>query len=411
MNINKLLKNIKDASFELSQMGKTEKNRFLGNLSKLLWINRRNILSANKRDRDEAIDHNLSESFIERLVLDEKKLKQMIHSIQEISLMESTTGKILEKRILENGLILKKISVPIGVILVIYESRPEVTIDVAALCIKSGNCVILKGGKESLHTNKALYDCIKQALKATKLQKESIIFIRERDILELLLKQNKYIDLVIARGGYEMVKKIRDISKIPVLSHSAGGSRIYVDKSADLKIAKNVVINSKISKPAACNSVDTILVHKSIAGRFIQDIWREFVRLGVDILGDEETARIVHVEKASVSDWKKEFLTLKVNIKVVDNLDHVVHFVHKYGKGHSEGIIARDERIINKFIREIDCAGIFVNCSTRLHDGCIFGMGAELGISTGKFHARGPVGMDGLTSYKWTVYGTGQLRE
>lgn len=391
------LKNIKKAASLLANAEKSQIDLFLDCLSKILESNRETIINANKKDIKNAIKLNLPRPVIDRLVLDNRCLKKIICRIKEIKRLESPIGKVYESKILEKGMLLKKVAVPIGVIFVIYESRPEVTIDVAGLCIKSGNAAILKGGSEALNTNCVLFDCIQQALDESGITKDAILFInsRLRIVTKQLLQASDFIDLVIARGGYGMVKKIIDISKIPVLAHSSGGARIYVDESADLDIAEKIIINSKISKPAACNSLDTILVHNNIAKKFIPQISGKLKKYGVLIK----------------SDYDKEFLGLFISVKVVESLDVAINFIQVYGRGHSEGIIAKDKKRIEKFVNSIDSAAVFVNCSTRFHDGFEFGLGAEMGIATGKIHARGPVGLNELTTYKWVMYGNGQVRE
>lgn len=389
------LNHIKEAAFVLSQKKDRDQNMFLKNLANYLMDNKELIFKANEKDIRNAEKDNLSASMIQRLILDKDGLNDLILRLSNLQKMKSVTGAILEQKLLENKLILKKISVPLGLIMVIYESRPEVTIDVAALCIKSGNAVILKGGSEAVNTNKVLYKCIVESLKSAKLSEKTVAFIEDRITLNKLLNRNDYIDLVIARGGYEMVKNVMKNSRIPVLAHSAGGARIYIDESADLSIVEKIIINSKTSKPAACNSLDTIVIHQRIAKQVLSDLTDSLKNNNVEIVNNQ---------------WDQEFLDLKIGIKIVKNLDEAIKFINIYSKKHSEGIIAMDKSVINKFKNSIDTAAAFVNCSTRFHDGYEFGMGAEMGISTGKIHARGPVGLKELTTYKWEVYGNGQIR-
>ena len=295
------------------------------------------------------------------------------------------------------GIRLKKVRVPLGVVGIIYESRPNVTLEAAALALKSGNAVILKGGKEAINTNREIVSCIHKAFKKQHLPKEIVLFLdtADRRVVDALIKADKYIDILIPRGGYELVKKVQVNSTIPVLAHSAGGARIYIDKSADINKALRICLNAKINRPATCNSLDTVVVHKGIAGIFLPKFYKLMSQNGVEIRNNYET----------------EFLDKIVAIKVVKDVNGAIRFIKKYSKGHSEGIIAVDKRAIEKFVQEIDAAGLFVNCSTRLHDGFIFGLGAEIGIATAKLHARGPVGLKELTTYKWIAYGKGQIRE
>ncbi len=396
---NKLnLTNIRLAATQLSNSTDEQRDLFLKSLTKILLKHQGEITKANKEDINRSKKMGLSSAFLERLVLDKKGVKLLVSKLESIEKLHSNLGEVIEEKYEEKGLIIKKVRVPLGVIAVIYEARPEVTIDVAALCIKSGNTVILKGGSEAVQTNKVLYRCIGAALKESGFTKETVGFIAtsDRKITDDLLKQHKYIDLVIARGGYELVKSVIDKSTIPVLAHASGGARIYVDKSADLSIAQKVIINAKISKPAACNSIDTIIVHQDIADNFIPRISAALRKANVEIVTDD--------------DWDKEFLGLSINIKIVKDIEEAISFINQHSKKHSEGIIATDKSVIDRFTNSIDSAAIFVNCSTRLHDGYVFGLGSEMGISTGKFHARGPVGVKELTSYKWKVYGNGQIR-
>lgn len=375
--------------------------------------NQKEIIRANKKDLKEAKIKKLESAFIERLVLDEKGIKLLILKLKNIEKLQSGLGEIIEKKVSKLGLSLKKLRVPFGVIAVIYESRPEVTVDVAALCIKSGNAAILKGGSEALQTNKVLYRCILNALEMSGFTKQTICFITssDRKVTNKLIKQHEYIDLVIARGGYNLVKSVLSKSTIPVLAHAAGGARIYVDKSADLSIAKTILVNAKSDKPSACNSLDTILVHKDLANQFIPQIVRLLKRSHVKIIGDRETHKLVSTRIAVVEDWDREFLDLTVTMKVVKSKEEAVTFVNQHSKRHSEGIIATDKKTINYFVNSVDAAALFINCSTRLHDGYVFGLGSEIGIATMKLHARGPVGLKELTTYKWVVYGHGQIRQ
>lgn len=403
------LTNIKKAFIDLSQKTEQQKNNFLVCLADVINRRRKEIIKSNQRDVKVAIEMNLSNAFIERLVLDELGLKKIITKLKKMQKLNSSLGEVIERRELENKVVLKKIRTPIGVIAVIYESRPEVTIDVAALCIKSGNVAILKGGLEALLTNKALYRCIKKALTMVKIDTFTINLVTTRESVNSLLKRSNDLDLVIARGGYDLVKAVVAQSKVPVLAHSAGGARIYIDKSADLKVAESIVINAKVSKPSACNSLDTILIHKDIADSFILELIKQLGESQVTVSGDDYISKLANVKKTT--DWNTEFLDLTVSIKIVEDVDEAIQFINKYTKRHSEGIIAEDKNTINKFTKGIDAAAIFVNCSTRLHDGYEFGMGAEMGIATGKLHSRGPVGLKELTTYKWEVYGNGQVRE
>jgi len=405
------LKLIQESARQLSQKSEKDKNVFLRNLAEILERNTKVILEANKKDIEVAVKKNLPAAFIQRLILDENGIKKLILKLINLQKLESGIGCVLDKKILGNGILLQRVVVPIGVIMVIYEARPEVTIDVAALGVKSGNAVILKGGSEAIYTNKALYECIRKALVKSSLAGEFVSFIEDRDFVNQLLKQNNSIDLVIARGGYEMVKKVTNKSKIPVLSHSAGGARIYIDKSANLTEALDILVNAKISKPAACNSLDAILIHKEVEDSFIVELVKLLANFHVTVLGDNKISALTGVKKTTKKDWDTEFLGLTVLMKMVKNAEEAIDFINKHTKRHSEGIVAEDKDTINKFTSCVDAAAIFINCSTRFHDGFEFGMGSEIGIATGKLHARGPVGLQELTTYKWEAYGNGQIRK
>jgi len=326
------------------------------------------------------------------------KIKYKNTTNKDLEKLRAGIGETIEEKTDASKLLFRKVRVPLGVILVFYEARPDVTIDVAALCVKSGNAVILKGGSEAVETNKVLYMCILAALKKSGLAKETVSFIssKNRRITKWLLQRHDYIDLVIARGGYGLVKDVLRQSTIPVLAHAAGGARIYVDDTADLSIAEEIIVNAKTSKPATCNSLDTIVVHQDIASEFLPKIISKLEDNGVKIVEN---------------DWDTEFLGLRVSIKIVKDVNEAIGFINKHSKKHSEGIIATDTKVIDYFTKSVDSAALFINCSTRLHDGYVFGLGSEMGISTGKLHARGPVGLKELTTYKWEVYGNGQVRE
>ena len=392
------LKTIKDSFIKLSNKSENERNIFLTNLAIELLKNKDRILSANRKDLQNSKKNKLSEAFIQRLKLKGSDLKKIIERVKQVRTLDSGIGEIIEKQIDDTGLEIHKVRVSIGTILIIYESRPEVTIDVTCLCIKSGNVAILKGGSEAMKTNLILYDCIKKSLIKSSFPKEAVCFIQSKNksIVRKLLKRNDIIDLIIARGGYEMVKSIQNNSSIPVLAHSSGGARIYIDKSADLSIVEKVLINAKITKPSACNSLDTIVIHKDLKDKLLTKIIKSFKKNKVEII---------------TGNWNQEFLGMKVSIKIVNSLDEAINFINTYSKKHSEGIIAQDKDAINKFCQLIDSATIFINSSTRLHDGYVFGLGAEMGIATGKLHARGPVGLKELSIYKWIVYGKGHIRE
>ena len=392
------LQKINQAALSLAKISEKDRNYFLKHLEAELVRNKKNLLKANESDVLRVQKLNLPSSFIARLVLDERGLKKISLKLSDLQKLKSGIGRLMQIKTRSDDLKLEKIRVPIGVIFIIYEARLEVTVDAAALCIKSGNAVILKGGSEASETNLVLYRCILKALKKARIDKASVTIIADhnRRITDWLLKQDKYIDLVIARGGYGLVRKVLDQSKIPVLAHAAGGARIYIDKSADLIMAEKIIINAKTDMPASCNSLDTLIIHQAIAAEFIPRISFKLRQKGVAIVKNI---------------WDTEFLDLKISIHTVKNIDEAVKFINHYTKGHSEGIIARDRKVADYFIKSVDAAALFINSSPRLHDGYEFGLGAEMGIATGKLHARGPVGLKELTTYKWIIEGDGHVRQ
>ncbi|KKW46274.1 MAG: Gamma-glutamyl phosphate reductase [Candidatus Kaiserbacteria bacterium GW2011_GWA2_58_9] len=408
MNIN--LKKTREAAIRLSGSSEKERNAFLRALSAQLAKREKSILRANERDVAAAKKSGLAAAFVERLVFDSRALKLLKAKVRSVENLRSRIGEVMEQRTLRKGLVLKKVRVPLGVMLVIYESRPEVTIDVAALCIKSGNAALLKGGSEAKRTNEALFGCVQDALKKTGLAKETVGLVPNRDAVKRLLREHESIDLVIARGGYGLVRAVVNESMIPVLAHAEGGARIFVDKSADLTAAEKILLNAKISKPAACNSLDAILVHRAIAVTFVPRMVKRLREAGVRVLGDARARRFARMDAARARDWDKEFLGPTVAIKTVKNAREAIQFINEHTKRHSEGLIARDARVIKEFTDSIDAAALFINASTRLHDGYVFGLGSEMGIAAGKLHARGPVGLQELTTYKWEVYGKGHIR-
>lgn len=400
MNMIQLHK-IREASKVLAGLSEEKMNEFLVRLKNELLKNSADIISANKKDLLFARRDRQSQPFLDRLKIDKKGIFKLAVSIESARKLNSGIGEIIETRKLRSGIQLRKVRTPIGVVFVIFESRPEVVIDVVVLCLKSGNAAILKSGSEAKYTAKSLFVCVRRALVGAGISRDAfwLLPIKPRKEIYSLLKQTSYIDLVIARGGYGLVRTIKNQSRIPVLAHSAGGARIYVDESADLEMATRIIINAKTSRPSACNSLDTVLVHEAIAKGFIPQITK--------LLADK---RVNVIYRMGFDKWDKEFLTLTCSIRIVAGVYEALDFISRYGKGHTEGIIAGDQKTIDIFSSGVDSAAIFINCSTRFHDGGQFGMGTEMGIATGKLHARGPVGLKELTTYKWIVTGNGQIR-
>jgi glutamate-5-semialdehyde dehydrogenase len=338
----------------------------------------------------------------------------MIKSIKDVIALQDPVGKKIWETTRPNGLKIEKIRVPIGVIGIIYESRPDVTIEASILCIKSGNSVILRGGKEAKRTNLKLVEIMKSALRETNLPEDcvNIITTGGRKAVKYILKLHQYIDLIIPRGGESLIKTVVENSYIPVIKHYAGVCHTYVDKDANLEMAWKVVLNAKVQRPATCNATETLLVHKEIAEKFLPKMAELFREHGVEMRGCSETRKIISdIKEATEDDWYTEYLDLIISIKIVNNIEEAIRHINKYGTHHSDAIITENRESAEKFLKEVDSAAVYHNASTRFTDGGEFGLGAEIGISTDKIHARGPMGLEELTTYKYVIYGNGQIRE
>ena len=371
------------------------------------------ILKENAADTVAAKAAGLSAALIERLMLTRDRLEKMARSIEEIVGLRDPVGEILEGYTRPNGLQIQRVRVPLGVILAIYESRPNVTSDVAALCLKSGNAAILRGGKESLRSNLALYKALAEAAAGQGLPADTLQMIDnpDRDLLAALLHEDRNIDVVIPRGGEALIRAVAEQSTIPVIKHYKGVCHVYVDELADLEMAEAICFNAKVQRAATCNAMETMLVHKNVAARFLPRICRRMAEAGVELRGDERVRRICpHTQPATEEDWFAEYLDLVLSVRVVDDIQEAIDHIAKYGSGHTDAIVSEDLRHVQQFVREVDSSSVMVNTSTRFSDGGEYGLGAEVGISTDKLHARGPMGMRDLTTYKWVVYGNGQLR-
>jgi glutamate-5-semialdehyde dehydrogenase len=401
------------ASRRVAVLSHGTRQAVLRTLAQLLRKNERAIMSANKKDCAFARRRGRNDAFIDRLTFTDVRFREMVRQVKDISRARDVLGVVLEKRTMRNGVMLHTVSVPLGVLGVIYESRPNVTIDVASLCLMSGNACVLKGGSDSLNANRVLVRCVHAALRKHRVPVDAVNFLdtRDRRIVDELLTANEYIDVLIPRGGYGLVRSVVEKSRIPVLYHAEGGARIYIDTSADAKTALEVCLNAKTQRPATCNSVDAVLVHTGIARTFVPLLVEELEKARVEVRGDKAVCALASTRPATEADYATEFLDRVVVIKIVRDVTEAIDFIGSYGKKHTEGVIAQNKRAIETFVRGVDAAGIFVNCSTRLHDGGVFGLGAEMGVATGKLHARGPVGLRELTTYKRVAYGRGQMRE
>lgn len=398
-----------------------QKNQALTTLAALLHEKQDEILAANQLDIDFARGEGLADALIDRLTLNAERIQALVQSIETIKKLDDPIGKVYEKKTLPNGLKLYKQRVPIGVLAVIYESRPNVTIDVAALALKSGNAVILRGGSETLETNAALVDMVQQALLASGLPAHAVQFINEddRELVMALLKLNQYVDMVIPRGGAGLHQLCRENSTIPVITGGIGICHLFVDESADLKAALPVIFNAKVQRPSVCNALDTLLVHEKVADGFLPEVIAELgkanVTFKVDVNSFTHLSNVAHayiqqVEPATWQDFKQEWLGLTLGIKVVSGLEEALAHITENSTGHSDGILTENRKHAARFIQEVDSAAVYVNASTRFTDGEQLGLGAEVAISTQKLHARGPMGLQELTSYKWVITGDYQVR-
>ena len=360
----------------------------------------------------------MSAALLDRLMLSAERLESMAEDVLSVAALPDPVGEVFDMRTLPNGLLLGRKRVPLGVIAAIYESRPNVTIDISALCLKSGNAIILRGGKGAIHSNITLAKLVIEAIARAGVPDDAVQFIENTDraLVSHLLKMRGIIDLVIPRGGAGLIKLVTENAAMPVVSGGIGVCHTYVDRSADLDKAVAIAYNAKVQRPTVCNALDSLLVHKDIAKRYLPLVATEWAKAGVIMHGDKRALSILGPDSslklipATDEDWGKEFLALVGAVKVVDSLDEALRHIERYGSGHSEAIITEDYEAAMRFLNEVDAACVYVNASTRFTDGGQFGLGAEVGISTQKFHARGPLGLKELTTYKWIIFGSGQVR-
>ena len=404
----------RDSSYGLAKISNDKRNKAIFFIAESIENNIKMLLEANARDIESANNRNLSSSLIDRLMLNEERIFSMASSMRVITEIPDPINQITEEWSRPNGLIIKRLSVPLGVIGIIYESRPNVTCDAAALCIKSGNTVILRGGSESFESNKAIHFCLKEGIKKAKLD-ESIVQLvptRDRDAVGFMLSSmNNYIDVVVPRGGKNLVRRVQDEARIPVIGHLEGICHIYVHHSADFNITKKIILNAKMRRTGICGAAETILIDRKIAPKIVSKLADELERAGCEIRGDDEAQKYSnYIDDATDDDWSTEYLDAIISMKIVDDIGEAIKHIAKYGSGHTDSIISSNQEAADKFIKEIDSAIVMHNTSTQFADGGEFGMGAEIGIATGKIHARGPVGANQLTSYKYAVFGNGQVR-
>lgn len=412
----KLARQAKEASFAMSTMPTAKKNKVLKEMAKALRKNVRLILKANAKDIKKGKTKGLSSAMLDRLSLDEKRIAAMADSILDVLKLKDPIGHSLKEWKRPNGLKIAKVSVPLGVILVIYEARPNVTAECASLALKSGNSIILKGGSEAHFSNQALAKIFQSVLKKCSFPNQAVSFVNstERKAVDELLQLHEDISVVVPRGGESLIRKVVEKSKIPVIKHYKGICHVYVDQDADLPMAENIVLNAKVQRPGVCNALETLLVHKKIAPTFLPMCVKRLQEKGVEIrvcnksrqwLGDFN-----NIILATKNDYATEYLDLILSIRTVDSVEQAIEHINTFGSGHTDAIITRKKKTAEKFLLCVDSSSVMVNASTRFSDGNQYGLGAEIGISTDKIHARGPMGLEGLTSYKYVVRGTGQIR-
>lgn len=418
MDINKYVEticaNARESSTEISCINQDVKNSILNNLIIEIEKSRISIKEENSKDIDILKKNkNFAKSFIDRLLLDDTRIDAMIESIKEIIAIEDPVGEIKELKTMSSGIKVGKMSMPLGVIAMIYESRPNVTIDASALSIKSGNSIILRGGSESIKTNIILEACVKRALEKNKVNKYCVQLIdnTDRKIVNELLIKNDFIDIVIPRGGKNLIKLVDEISSIPVLKHLDGICHVYIHEDADLKKALDISINSKTQRTGVCNAMETLIVDKTISSTFLPNLEKELIKKNVEIRGCSETKKVLTgIKDATLEDWSTEYLDSILSIITVNNFHEAMSHILKYGSGHTDVIVTENSDVANIFLRNVDSSSVMHNASSRFADGYEYGLGAEIGISTNKLHARGPVGIEGLTNQKFIVIGNGNIR-
>ena len=411
------------ASRELARLTTAEKNECLLAMADALEKDGAEIKSANSRDMETAAQMGLSTAMLDRLKLDDKRIAGMAKGLREVAALPDPVGRILDERVRPNGLKLRKISTPIGVVVIIYESRPNVTADAASLCLKSGNATILRGGKEALHSNKMIaglmVEAAQEAMGNFPAEAIQVVPTTDREAIRELLSLTEYVDLCMPRGGESLIRAVTECSKVPVIKHYKGVCHVYVHSEADLQMAENIAMNAKVQRPAVCNAMETLLVDQSVAGKFLPQIAARMAEKKVELRVDEATEKILsapgasprpRLQRATEQDWSTEYNDYILNVRIVNGTQEAIDHISRYGSAHSDSIVTQKEAEANRFLAEVDSATVYWNASTRFTDGGEYGMGAEIGISTDKIGARGPMGLEELTSYKWIGIGNGQVR-
>ena len=405
--------NAKEAEKTLMVASSEKKNQALKKIAEGLIENTDKIIEANKVDLENGEKNGMAKSMLDRLKLDKERIEGMAKGVLDVATLPEPVGRILSATERPNGLRIEKVSTPIGVIAVIFEARPNVTSDAAALCLKSGNTVILRGGKEAINSNKTIAKVMRQAVKEAGMPEDVIQLVEDtsRESANELMKMNEYVDVLIPRGGAGLIQAVVKNATVPVIETGVGNCHIYIDKNADLKKAVDIVFNAKTSRPSVCNAAESLLIHKDIAKEALVAIKNKLDEKDVTLVGDSKAREIIpNMEKATDADWATEYLDYKMSVKIVDSVEEAIDHIYKYSTGHSECIVTENAGTAEKFMNQVDSAAVYLNASTRFTDGGEFGFGAEIGISTQKLHARGPIGLPELQSFKYKIYGDGQIR-
>ena len=405
--------NAKEAEKTLMVASSEKKNKALKKIAEGLIENTDKIIEANKVDLENGEKNGMAKSMLDRLKLDKERIEGMAKGVLDVATLPEPVGRILSATERPNGLRIEKVSTPIGVIAVIFEARPNVTSDAAALCLKSGNTVILRGGKEAINSNKTIAKVMRQAVKEAGMPEDVIQLVEDtsRESANELMKMNEYVDVLIPRGGAGLIQAVVKNATVPVIETGVGNCHIYIDKNADLKKAVDIVFNAKTSRPSVCNAAESLLIHKDIAKEALVAIKNKLDEKDVTLVGDSKAREIIpDMEKATDADWATEYLDYKMSVKIVDSVEEAIDHIYKYSTGHSECIVTENAGTAEKFMNQVDSAAVYLNASTRFTDGGEFGFGAEIGISTQKLHARGPIGLPELQSFKYKIYGDGQIR-
>ena len=406
-------KKAKEASYILGNLSSKDKNDALYAMADFLIENSKVIIEANKKDLETSRIKGTSESMLDRLALNEARIEGMANGLRQVAALEDPVGEVLGMWTRPNGLQIGKKRVPMGVIGIIYEARPNVTSDAAGLCFKSGNAVILRGGSEAINSNKAIAEALREGLKSVGLVEDAVQLVEDtsREVATEMMKLNDYIDVLIPRGGAGLIKAVVNNATVPVIETGTGNCHIYVDEDCDFEMAKNIIINAKTSRPSVCNAAEKLLINEKIAGKFMPIIFEALRENGVEIRGDESLKALDDsVILASEEEWYNEYLDYTIGVKTIKDIDEAINHINKFGSGHSEAIVTKSYEASQIFLQKVNAAAVYVNASTRFTDGEEFGFGAEIGISTQKLHARGPMGLKELTTIKYIIFGNGQIR-